>query len=115
MRSKEYHYIKTTTRKRVLFSLLRVVLSYTVTSREFVCQISLSLKKTVLSNPEYNFGSFCFISLSVTYPQAEKENKACEDKVYSLEFPRPLKPSAVAYICKTEANEKDRVCGVKYI
>ena len=50
-KSTEYHYIKITTRKRVLFSLLRVVLSYTVTSREFVCQIPFLLKVTVLREP----------------------------------------------------------------
>ena len=59
-KSTEYHYIKITTRKRVLFSLLWVVLSYTVTSRKFVCQISFLLKITVLSNPAHITKWICF-------------------------------------------------------
>ena len=43
----EYYYKKVLPEKE-FFPLLRVVLSYTVTSRKFVCQIPLFLLKAVL-------------------------------------------------------------------
>ena len=50
-------------KKSFVFSSSGSFLSYTVTSREFVCQIPLKLKITVLSNPAHILSVFLFVLL----------------------------------------------------
>ena len=61
----EQYIAKELPEKEFFNPLLRVVLSYTVTSRKFVCQIPISLLKTVLGKPAHSDGSFCSAPLAV--------------------------------------------------
>ena len=47
--------------------------------------------------------------LTIPYCKAQKQDAAGEDEVYELEFPTPLKPLAIADVCRAKADKEDGV------
>ena len=50
--------------------------------------------------------------LTIPYCKAQKQDAAGEDEVYELEFPTPLKPLAIADVCRAKADKEDGVGGI---